>query len=428
MKLSSLSISLLGSSGGVAHAILTLLSNAKEDASNPIHAVMQNCQLHLIDQNQHGMETIQELYPLLQDQISLYTFDLRETNLLHQHLIQTGTKLVIDVSWADTIEILEVCDELGIPYVNTALETTEVDECEDFEGVTLLERWRVFQENRGRFTNTRAIVGSGMNPGVVQWMALELMKQSPEETPLACYIVEQDTSFFADPSVVEKKTLYCTWSPECFLDEAILSFPLFMKQKTPLMIYDDVYEREYKVTLGSKQFTGCLMPHEEVLSLGSLYEMETGFIYRVSDYTTDLIRENLDNIHDLWDWKHVVLDPSEQELVGEDLVGVLLVYKDRERYMYNVQKNAEIAAAHGINATYYQVASGLFGAICTVLLEQVPPGVHLVDELLLATNSNYGAYVTHYLKEYVTGENAKMDGLLLDRQTTLSIKRRPVLF
>lgn len=35
-----------------------------------------------------------------------------------------------------------------------------------------------------------------MNPGVVQWMALE----------------EHDNSFFADKSLANKKTIYTTWS------------------------------------------------------------------------------------------------------------------------------------------------------------------------------------------------------------------------
>jgi hypothetical protein len=77
-----------------------------------------------------------------------------------------------------------------IRHCDTALENTMVDENEDLEGFTLLERYRIFQEDRGRFTNIKAIIGSGMNPGILQWMAIELMKQTPGEQPLGCYIVE----------------------------------------------------------------------------------------------------------------------------------------------------------------------------------------------------------------------------------------------
>lgn len=311
--------------------------------------------------------------------------------------------------------MLQCCDELGVQYINTALENTMVDEKEELEGFTLLERYRIFEENRMRFRGTKAIIGSGMNPGVVQWMALKMMQQVPDELPIGCYIVEHDDTFYADLSKAKKKTVYTTWSPECFLDEAILNYPMFMKQHMAMFLYNDVYELEFKVALGDKQFYGCLMPHEEVVTLGKAFDMEFGFIYRVNDYTTNVILDNLSNANDLWNWNHQVLDPLDGELNGSDLVGVLLVYKDKERYMYNVMSNKEIFAEYKTNATYFQVACGIYGALSTLLLDDIPDGIYYVDELLLQTDSGYGQYLTYYMKHFVTGENDKSDGLLLDR-------------
>ena len=73
------------------------------------------------------------------------------------------------------------------------------------------------------------------------------------------------------------------------------------------------YALEFKVRLGEKEFYGCLMPHEEVITLGELFDMETGFIYRVNEYTTELIRNNLHNVDDLWYWNQHVINPSEGE-------------------------------------------------------------------------------------------------------------------
>lgn len=423
----TVTFTLLGSSGGVAKAILSILDKAKADIHDPIHSSIKDLHLHLIDHKQKDIDYYQGLFPNLQNNITLHEIDLRNTHLLQHHLISTKTRMVIDVSWADTVEMLQCCHDLGISYVNTALENTMVDETEDFEGVTLLERWRYFEENRGRFTNTTAIVCSGMNPGVVQWMALALLNQTPDETPLGCYIVEHDTSFYVDPSLIERKTIYTTWSTECFLDEAILNYPMFMKKGVPLIIYDDVYDLEFPVTLGTKKFAGCLMAHEEVISLGKMFDMETGFIYRVNDFTTDLIRMNINHPHDLWDWNHKILDPNDGELSGEDLVGVLLVYQDKERFMYNVKDN-RLFAEYKTNATYFQVAAGLYGAIATVLLDNIPKGIYLVDELLTKTAANYGQYVSYYLKDFVTGENNQTEGLLLDRKRILSLKKGAVLF
>jgi len=292
-----------------------------------------------------------------------------------------------------------------------------IDEDEDelFEGFGLIERYKIFEKNRHDFTRSTAIICSGMNPGVVQWMALELIKISPDNIPLGCYIVEHDNSFYADNSLAKKKTIYTTWSPECFLDEAILSYPMFLKHHMPLFLYEKVYDMEFKVTLGERNFTGCLMPHEEAITLGKLFDMETGFIYKTNDHTSELIRANLDHIDDLWQWDMEVLDPALEELEGEDLVGVLLVYEDKEKFMYNVLSNKEVFNKYKVNATYFQVACGIYGAISTLLLDNLPQGIYYVDELLLKTNTNYGKYLSYYMTDFVIGENNTSQGSLLQR-------------
>ncbi|MBP1964485.1 S-adenosylmethionine decarboxylase related protein [Paenibacillus aceris] len=411
-----LTISILGSAGGVAKAILCILDKSFQDVNDPIHAFIHQCNIHLIDHNQKDIAYYESFLPHLSPALTLHQFDLRNLKRFRQHLTRTKTTIVIDISWADTVDMLQCCNELGIPYINSALENTMVDDNEEeLKGFTLLERYRIFQENRGRISNMKAIIGSGMNPGVVQWMALDLMKQSPGETPLGCYIVEHDTSFYSDQSLAETKTIYSTWSPECFLDEALVNYPMFMKHKMPIFLYEDVYGLDFKVSLGNKLFSGCLMAHEEVLALGEAYNMETGFIYRVNDYTTELIRANLANADDLWDWNHKVLDPADAPLDGEDLVGVLLVYKDKERFMYNAMSNQHIFSEYKISATYFQVACGIYGAISTLLLDEIPNGIYFVDELLSQTDSGYGRYLSYYMKDFVIGENNRSEGLLLDR-------------
>lgn len=413
-------ISVLGSSGGVAKALLSILNRTIQDQNDPIHSFIKDSQIHLIDLKQRDESYYKQLFPALISQASLHQFDANKTNVLKKHLKQTKTTLVIDVSWADTVEVLKCCDELGILYINTALENTSVDENEDIERFTLLERYRIFEENKDSFRNTTAVIGSGMNPGVVQWMALEVIKKIPDKKPKACYIVEFDNSFFADKTLADKDTVYTTWSPECFLDEAILNFPMFIKQHTPLLMYREVYELEFKVTLGEKQFYGCLMPHEEVLTLGKLYDLEIGFIYRVNDHTTELIRDNIEDTDIFWKSSSKVLDPAETLLEGEDLVGILVVYEDQESYMYNVLNNHDIYNQFGVNATYFQVACGIYAGIASLMLDSIPKGAFYIDEMLLNTNSNYGKYLLHYMKDFVTGINTVSEGFLLDRMKCMN--------
>lgn len=409
-------ITILGSAGGVAKSILSILNQSVSDDKDPIHRFINGCTIHLIDHKQKEEHYYRALFPHLQNQFVYHQFDLNNTKSFTRHLKSTKTTVVIDVSWADTVEMLQVCDKLGVNYVNTALENTMIDENEElYEGFPLIERIRYFEKYKDRFSNSSAIIGSGMNPGVVQWMAIELLKNDSEERPLGCYIVEHDSSFFKNKKMAKKSVIYTTWSPECFLDEAILSYPMFMKHYTPLFLYEKVYDLEFKVTLGAKQFYGCLMPHEEVYTLCKLYDMEGGFLYKVNDHTTELIRSNLDDVDKLWDYDMKVLDPLEATLEGEDLVGVLLVYQDKERYMYNVLSNESVFSQYKTNATYFQVACGIYASLSVLLLDQIPKGAYYVDELLLKTSNNYGQYLRYFMTDFVTGENKHTDGLLLQR-------------
>ncbi|WP_419887439.1 S-adenosylmethionine decarboxylase related protein [Neobacillus niacini] len=409
-------ISIFGSAGGVAKSVLSILNHSANDTKDPIHQLITNSAIHLIDYKQKELLYYQSLFPHLTNRIHCHQFDLKDKDQVKKHLTSTKTSIVIDVSWADTVDMLHCCDELGIQYVNSALENTYIDDHEEqFAGFPLIERIHYFEKHKDTFKNTSAIVCSGMNPGVVQWMAFELMKQHVNEQPLGCYIVEHDTSFFKKKSQAKKNVIYTTWSPECFLDEAILCYPMFMKHRTPLFLYENVYDIEFKVTLGKKVFHGCLMPHEEVYTLGKQFDMESGFLYKVNDHTTKIIREHLDDSDVLWDFEMKVLNPLDAPLTGEDLVGVLLVYPDKERYIYNVLDNESIFTQYKTNATYFQVACGIYASLSVLLLDQIPKGVYYVDELLLKTNNQYGQYLTYYMTDFVIGENAKTDGLLLDR-------------
>ncbi|WP_458414808.1 S-adenosylmethionine decarboxylase related protein [Schinkia sp. CFF1] len=414
-------ISIFGSAGGVARAVLSLLNKSATDPNDPLHPIIGKSKLHLFDKKKKNLQYYEEICPDLCNRISLYQCDFLDLHRVRHHLYATQTTLLIDLSWADTIDMIAICNDLGISYVNTALEIVDVDDDESLEGFTLIERFSRFSYVKDTFTNMKGITCSGMNPGVVQWMAHTLMTLHPNEKPLACYIVERDTTFFKDPTFVQPKTIYSTWSPECFLDEALLNFPMFVKEQVPVFLYNNVYDKEFKVTLGDIQFYGCLMPHEEVLSLGTLYNMETGFIYKVNDYTTQSIIENLDVADELWNWDFKVLDPKEAELEGQDMVGVLLVYEDKERFIYNVMDNDSTNKRFGINGTYLQVACGVYAATCTLLLETIPYGVFFVEELLKTVpDIDYGKYVKQYMPDFVIGENKNSDGLLLNRMRNIN--------
>ncbi|MWC27808.1 saccharopine dehydrogenase NADP-binding domain-containing protein [Paenibacillus sp. MMS18-CY102] len=408
-------ITVLGSSGGVARALLTLFEHSLLDEHSPLHACLANSRIHGIDREQKPRSYYRSFAPELSSRLKLHQLDLTDAESLKEHCVRTNTRMVIDLSWADTRSMIACCDELGISYVNTALEDEEVDEEPELESTSLLERIDRFDAVESTYKRVKAIVCSGMNPGVVQWMAVKLMNESPDKKPRAIYVVEKDDTFYADPSLAKPNTVYVTWSPECFLEEAVSNFPVYSIGKTTYMIYGNVYDREYEVRMGDVTFSGCLMAHEETIALAEDYQVESAFIYRVNDYTTSQIQSNLDDPDRLWEFDQKLLHPDDGKLIGSDLIGVLLVYDDHERYMYNSVTNEDAYAEFKTNATYLQVASGVYAAASVLILDDVSPGVHWVHRLAEAEGSRYGEYVMYYLREFVTGTNDSTTGMLMQR-------------
>ena len=78
-------------------------------------------------------------------------------------------------------------------------------------------------------------------------------------------------------------------------------------------------------------------------------------------------------------------------------------------------KNDDIFKKFKTNATYFQVACGIYAGLSVLLLDNIPKGVYYVDELLTKTKNHYGQYVKYYMTDFVTGVNNNSDGSLLQR-------------
>ena len=413
-------MTILGSAGGLAKALLSLLNRASRDEDNPIYQQIHDSTFYLIDYNQKPLDYYRDICPNLISRLHIHQVDLKDTIILRNALKRSETSIVMDASLADTVEILDCCNQLGIHYVNSSLENIYIaDHNSNYKGFPLVERIRFFEKYKDEYDNLKAIVCSGMSPGVVQWMAIELMNKYPNEQPLGCFIVEQDTSFFKNQTAAKKNIVYTAWSPECFLNQAIQGYPMFMHHQTPLFFYEQVYDLEFKVTLGDKQFYGCLMAHEDSYSLCSQFNMEGGYLYKINEHTTNLIRSHLDHPDKIWKLDREVLIPCVSPLSGEDLVGVLLVYPDKESYMYHTLSNEAAFVQSKTNAAYFQAACGLYAALAVLLKDSIANGVYYVDELLLNTCNHYGRYLSYYLTDFISGENRETDGLIFDRMKHL---------
>ena len=76
-------ITILGSAGGVANAILSILNNSVQDEKDPIYQVMNNCVIHLIDNEQKEASVYALSYPHLKDKFIYHEFNLKDTELFN---------------------------------------------------------------------------------------------------------------------------------------------------------------------------------------------------------------------------------------------------------------------------------------------------------------------------------------------------------
>ena len=410
-------ITILGAGGGVARALLGILDRALVEENTPLYPAIGECQLHGIDRPQ-ARDRLDAFLATrsdrLRERLTPHDGDAGDATALEAHLRATKTDVLVDLTGGDPREMLRACSRTGTRYLNSAIEITGPMPCEPVRILDEMETFRAFREEIG--SSVTGIVGAGMNPGIVQWLALDLIRRNENRVPLACYVVEHDTTFFSDPARARPGVAYTTWSPEGFMYEAAHSRPIFMRGQAPVALFENVYARQYRVRLGDHEFFAQLMPHEEVLSLGRLFDMETAFLYRVNDHTTEVLTDYARREASGGPMPECrPLPQNFAELTGADKVGVLLVYPDREVFAWNRMETIQVNERFGTNATYYQVACGTAAALASLLFDSLPSGLYYVDELLLQTRSRFGDYVPSFLKDITYGANPSSDGMLFDR-------------
>ena len=82
----SLSITLLGSAGGAAKAVLAILNQAIANEKDPIYEVLKNAKFHLVDIKQKDRTYYDELFSNLKGQLYLYEINLQNVVEFKQHL------------------------------------------------------------------------------------------------------------------------------------------------------------------------------------------------------------------------------------------------------------------------------------------------------------------------------------------------------
>ena len=359
---------ILGASGGLANAVLHSLVH---------HRSLFN-KLVLLDKNKKVVAN-----PYLDHKNLKYSFIHLELkpNERHQYLLllkKYKINIVLDLTDAESIPLIKAANEAGVDYINTAIND---------EAKTGSELMQEIFSTKKMWNNARHILCSGMNPGNVNlWVRHGIEKFG---------VPQEVTHFEYDTSMGRKRKALVTWSIHEFLVEDIRDpGGIVLGRDKVKLLYPNAlaHQVDMKPILSpilrlDTYPKGCLVLHEENISIGHKYNIPSKFIYAVHPKTMETlmkIYKKEKNIHTADLQKGDNLATS---LDGSDNIGVLLKYKDKKVYYFNSIANTSVI---GTNATYTQVTVGVFAALFVLLFDKIKKGAYFVEDL----------YDTHY-KQYM---------------------------
>ena len=369
---------ILGASGGLANAVLHSLVH---------HRSLFN-KLVLLDKNKKVIAN-----PYLDHKNLNYAFIHKELksgrmdeyqNLLKKHKIN----IVLDVTDALTIPIIKATNQAGIDYINTSIND------DDKTSPELISE--IFSA-RNSWKKARQILCTGMNPGIVNlWVRHGIEKHG---------VPEEIIHFEYDTSMGRKWKAMITWSIHEFLEEDVHDpGGVVLGRDKIKWLYPNAltHQVDMKPILSpilqlEKYPKGCLVLHEENITIGHKYNVPSKFIYAIHPQTMQALLKTYRKEKKVPRKELQLADNLKTVLDGSDNIGVLLKYKNKKVYYFNSIANTSVV---GTNATYTQVAVGVFAALFVLMFDQLKKGTYFVEELY-ATHYKYYMFDNMRVQEFV---------------------------
>jgi hypothetical protein len=294
--------------------------------------------------------------------------------LLRRHQIQ----IVLDLTDADTLPLLNATDAAGASYICTSLNDEER---------SVVELVNTLNSNDGHRSRAPHILCSGMNPGAVNaWVHHGVQSFG---VPKEIVHFEYDTSV---PANGWRPVL--TWSRKEFLTEAVWERTgAVVDGAAALMSKNALHHRVDLGPIMKPVFPlpsyprGLLVLHEENLTIGQALGTSSKFIYALHPRTMAYLARRWRSRGELSISDLEIGDNTSIPLKGADTIGVYLDYPRQRVYYLHSLANRDVV---GTNATCAQVAIGIYAALFTLLSDRLPPRFYSVTDL-------YGTLYTHVL-------------------------------
>ncbi len=288
--------------------------------------------------------------------------------------------VVVNVTGAPLGSIFALCQRYHLDYIDTGMELGSG------EYRTLGEAFRDFRKVK---SDIRALIGFGMNPGLIEYIYyLSALKRKHVAIEL-----EYDTASWVGGD------LFNTWRPESFCQEATVEQPFWVRRGQLQLLPPPGLKLEVGLTVDGVERTFHLIPHEEIAVMSSSQEhcQLCAFLYQAPLAMERFLKINWGRM----DAQALKKIPTPGDgLVGHDNIGMLISDEGKKLvYYYNRGDHAACSnyyhdrEGRGINATSWQVACGVYVAL--KILPLLPPRVYCMTDLA----AKYSDYIERGLSE-----------------------------
>jgi homospermidine synthase len=375
------SVLIIGANGGVGKTLINLLLYH--------HKVKffldQINSLFLVDQHPiRGLPTKHDklhiLEPNLIDSISCIT-----------KLIKTyHIDLVIELAEVETIDCIVACHDSGADYISTSYEVWQsAYETQDSPRNKILIRAKeLLPNNRPKFKKGSFLVGSGMNPGIVNALSKYGLsrfamrcgvKANPIDLELYSIIITESDTTQEIKRYSRKNSYEMSWNPRQSLNEMLEPKTGYIKAGKVYFLDHKPISKLYRARCFDKIIEGFLVPHDEVVTIGELYSgLDVAYIYQVLPSAFKILKNKKMECASDNQKTHQLYPPYATNIIGEDTVGVLFCSRKYGEFWIGFQNYVNEGLLYNSNATLLQVAAGV---IAGWKLMESDKGLHLVEEL-----------------------------------------------
>lgn len=356
---------ILGASGALGHSTLVYLKNHRSLFDKLI----------LLDQNNFKNDSFESLAELNAEFIKFHIDPNNKKDFLDL-LIKISPDIILDLTDAPTEFVANVVFEYEkASYICCAFSTiSPLPLGED------LNNWINIQQKNSKHSLPH-IFFTGMNPGSVNvWAAIGAKKFG---TPKEIIEFEYDTSRF----MKKHKEKMVTWCVPEFIFELVTDPAeiILGDHKIKNMYPNGLYHQEdlkhlFAPILKLNEYPkGCVVAHEECLTLANRWNIPMKFLYTVNQETIRYIKQKYDEKGKIEANDLVLGKNFDDPLVGSDNIAMRLEYEDKAVYYFNSACNENLKECSG---TDYQVIIGIYGALFTLLKNDLKPGIYYTEDLL----------------------------------------------